>query len=389
MPKSAANPMWNDQPFKLGLFSINTDGGLAVTTVPNRWRVSWDSIANTARIADSAGLDFLLPVARWKGFGGDNDIRGESFETFTHGASLASITENIAILTTVHAPLVHPVFAAKALATIDHVSGGRSGINIVCGWNQSEFEMFGHHDVPGDDRYDQGAEWLEIVSRISRDSANFDYSGKFYHLKGVTGGPALIQDRPFVLSAAFSPSGRKFAMKAADALFTRLNWADEADAKGIADIHAAAAAAGRDRFGVLVACHTVCRETDAEAEQYYSYYAEEMADRDVLNRVFGGKKATSLPPNHFAAVEDESEIRRIERKRFAGGGWGSFPLIGSPERIVQTLLHLKSIGLTGCSVSFVNFEEELPFFVDRVLPLMRQVGLRLPDNAPAKKTSRN
>jgi alkanesulfonate monooxygenase SsuD/methylene tetrahydromethanopterin reductase-like flavin-dependent oxidoreductase (luciferase family) len=167
-------------------------------------------------------------------------------------------------------------------------------------------------------------------------------------------------------------------MKCADALFTRLRWADDADANSIAAIHAAAAASGRNDFGVLVACHVVCRETDAEAEDYYHYYAEERADVDVLDRVIGvfGKPSSRMATRH--GVTDDPEIHRIDRKRFAGGGWGSYPLIGSPERVVETLLRLKKIGLTGCSLSFVNFEEELPFFLDRVLPLMYQAGLRRP-----------
>ena len=108
------NPMRNDNRFKLGLFSTNADGALAFTRVEERWRVRWPAILQMARLADRAGLEFILPIARWKGFGGETDVRGESFETLTHGAALAAVTENIAIFSTVHVPLVHPVFAAKA-----------------------------------------------------------------------------------------------------------------------------------------------------------------------------------------------------------------------------------------------------------------------------------
>jgi len=88
MGKTAPNPMREPQSFKLGLFSMNTDGGIAFTKVENRWRTDWDAIARTARMADAAGLDFLLPVARWKGFGGEGNVRGSSFESLAPAKDL-------------------------------------------------------------------------------------------------------------------------------------------------------------------------------------------------------------------------------------------------------------------------------------------------------------
>ena len=64
-----------------------------------------------------------------------------------------------------------------------------------------------------------------------------------------------------------------------------------------------------------------------------------------------------------------------ERKRYAAG-LGSHPLIGSPARIADELVRLSGMGIDGVTLSFVNFKDELPFFIDRVLPLLRQAGLR-------------
>ena len=82
--------------------------------------------------------------------------------TLTFAAGLAGVTRNIALFSTVHVPMAHPVFAAKALATVDHASNGRAGLNIVCGWNPEEFAMFGLDLI--DKRYEQGLEWFEILS---------------------------------------------------------------------------------------------------------------------------------------------------------------------------------------------------------------------------------
>jgi alkanesulfonate monooxygenase SsuD/methylene tetrahydromethanopterin reductase-like flavin-dependent oxidoreductase (luciferase family) len=360
------NPMRNDNPFKLGLFSTNADGGLAFTRVEERWRASWSEIEKMARLADAAGLEFILPIARWKGYGGETDVRGASFETLTHGAALAAVTKRIAIFSTVHVPLVHPVFAAKALATIDHVSGGRAGLNIVCGWNQSEFDMFGHRQPEHDTRYDQGFEWFEIMLRIFAGGDPFDFKGKFYDLKGVTGGPPPVQlPRPFTMSAAYSPAGRRFAAQTSDILFTPLREPERTPAQ-IAEFRTLAQAAGRE-VGVFTACHIVCRETDAEAERYYKHYADDMADVGAVDFHMAAKRA------HYGKIDDD--VYRIERRRYAGGT-GTHALIGSPERVADGLVRMQALGFAGTSMSFVNFNDELPFFTERVLPLLEQAGLR-------------
>ena len=109
------------------MFSTNADGGLALTTVPERWKATWPDNVAAAKIADEGGFDFFLPIARWAGFGGETKAREWSFETFTWAAGLAALTRRMAIFSTVHVPLVHPIYAAKALATVDHISGGRAG----------------------------------------------------------------------------------------------------------------------------------------------------------------------------------------------------------------------------------------------------------------------
>jgi dimethylsulfone monooxygenase len=367
------NPLLNDNIFKLGLFSTNADGGLAFTTVEERWQARWDDIATMARLADAAGLEFILPIARWKGYGGETDVRGASFETLTHGAALAAITEHIAIFSTVHVPLVHPVFAAKALATIDHVSKGRAGLNIVCGWNQPEFDMFGHHQSPHDDRYEQGTEWFEIMLGIFTRTKPFDFKGRYYDLKGVVGAPPPVQKpRPVTMSAAFSPAGRRFAARSSDVLFTPLREPEKAAAH-IAEIRALAAAVQR-KIGVFTACHVVCRETDAEAAAYYRYYAEERADVGAVDFHMAAKQA------HYGKIDPD--VFRIERRRYAGGT-GTHAIIGSPQSVTEAIVRVHRLGFSGTSLSFVNFNDELPFFIERVMPLLEQAGLRQPMTSAA------
>ena len=225
--------------------------------------------------------------------------------------------------------------------------------------------MFGHRQGEHGSRYDQGLEWYEIICRIWEGGAPFNYKGQFYDLKGVVGDPAPYQQpRPFTISAASSLTWRAFAARTSDMLLTTIREPDKAASQVAAfktETH------GRE-VGVFATCHVVCRETDAEAEEYYRYYAEERADNAAVDFHMLVKQA------HYDTVDPA--IYRVERRRFAGGT-GTHPLIGSPERIVDGMQKIHRMGFSGTTLSFVNFNDELPFFIDRVLPLMQQAGLRV------------
>ena len=349
------NPVFGSDPFKIGVFGYLHDGGNALTTVPERWRADWDDIAALARLADRGGLDFMLPIARWKGVPGKVQNRLKSYETLTQAAALASMTERIGLFATVHTPIVHPIFAAKAMTTVDHASHGRAGVNIVCGWNQYDFDMFGFEQLEHDARYDQGREWFEIWSRL------FDYDGRYFPgLTGLIGQPASRQTpRPAVISAAFSPAGRDFAVEAADILLTMMTDEDQGRAE-IADIAARGESGARRRpLQVFAVAYVVCRRTRQEAEAFHDYYAVEGADREAIRFYVAGRS------KHAGSPE---ALRELE-VRWAGGN-GGYPLVGSPQDVVDGMLTMRRAGFAGAALSFV---------LQHVLPLMEEAGLRQTD----------
>src|SRR5262245_1193013 len=134
--------MYNGNALKIGLFGANCSSGRSATKVPERWSASWPDCLQLARLADAAGIDFMLPIARWKGYGGETDFHGVSLETITWAVGLLCATERMTVFGTVHAPLFHPLIAAKEFVTADHIGEGRIGVNIVVGWNGGEFERF-------------------------------------------------------------------------------------------------------------------------------------------------------------------------------------------------------------------------------------------------------
>src|SRR5487761_1612842 len=112
-------------PLKLGIFGPNCSGGLSFTTLPERWDASWEHNLALAKLGDEAGLECIVPVGRWKGYGGVTDVNGTCFETITWATGLLTQTRRINIFGTVHAPLFHPVMAAKLMVTADQASAGR------------------------------------------------------------------------------------------------------------------------------------------------------------------------------------------------------------------------------------------------------------------------
>src|SRR6202000_3560732 len=135
--------MYNANALKIGLFGANCSSGRAVTRVPERWSGTWPDNLRLARMADEAGIDFMLPIARWKGYGGDTDFHGRTLETITWAVGLLGATKRMTVFGTVHAPLFHPLIAAKEFVTADHIGEGRVGVHIVVGWNHGQFDMFG------------------------------------------------------------------------------------------------------------------------------------------------------------------------------------------------------------------------------------------------------
>jgi len=371
------HPLFGPNAFKLGIFSANCDGGLTMSLAPERWPADWDDIVAMTKIADNAGIEFILPVAKWRGYQGKANIYGRSFETLTHGAALGALTRRIAIFATVHVPLVTPAFAAKAIATIDHISHGRAGLNIVCGWNQAEFDLHGV-TIEQDTRYDHGLEWFQVWSRLLQGGPEFDWDGRFFKLKRLQTDPLSLQRPwPVVMSAGFSPRGRDFAARAADVLFLNVTELDQVPAL-LANVAEHAGRHGRS-IRVFTMGHVVCRPTRREAEEYFEYFAERMADSDGQAYYRGARGTTVADGNARIARPLQNRFTRGGSKRYDGAYPGSYPFVGSPDDVAAEMAAMSATGLAGCTVAFVDYLREIPFFVQEVLPRLERMGLRSAD----------
>src|SRR5271156_3560406 len=102
------NPMFVPNRFFLGTFSSNCSGGMTVTKVPERWVNSWENNFRLAELLDEAGIDFMLPIARWIGYGGETDFHGSVLETMTWAAALLAKTTRLTVFATLHVTANHP-----------------------------------------------------------------------------------------------------------------------------------------------------------------------------------------------------------------------------------------------------------------------------------------
>ena len=351
--------------FKLGLFCTNSSGGVAMTTVPERWEASWENNLAVTRMAEAAGWEFTLPIARWHGYQGKTDTQGSSLETLTWATALLASTDAITVFGTLHVPLINPVFAAKQIVTADLVGHGRFGLNIVSGWHPYEFAMFGIELLEHDDRYAYSAEWLEVATRIWSETQPFDHKGKYFDLKGVTLSPQPYGGgRPLLMSAGSSPAGRAFAANHVDCIFAAFPDLDSLSGE-IASIHRMA---GGRRLGVYASGHMVCRRTAREAQEYYHHYTHEMGDWDAVEHTLGIRaNSESIPMEKLAKIKE----RLVS-------GVGTFPIVGSLDECAETFRRMSEAGLDGMALGLVNYIDELPFLEAELLPRMERMGLRQP-----------
>ena len=367
------NPVFNGNKLKLGTFCTNGRAGAAHTLVPEANQLNWRRAVEIAQTVDRAGYEAVVPLARWKGYIKEkpNHVSGEVLDPFTWAAGIAQATEQIGVFVTSHAPTIHPLVAAKQTATIDIISNGRLGINVVGGWNRPEIEMFGAPLREHDQRYDYLAEWLDVIKRLWSSNEEFDHHGEFFNvIRGISIPKPVQRPRPPIMNAGLSDRGRLFACEHADMCFIGLR---SETLEGIRDEVEAYRRTARDRFGREVQVWTpttvVQRETQKEADDYLEYYAVTHQDRESVDGLISiaTPEVRNMPPEMWEAL----------RARFAAG-FGGFPLVGTAERIFETLNMLSSAGLDGVLLTWVDYVDGVNRFNRDVLPLLEQAGLRGP-----------
>lgn len=352
------------QRFLLGTFATNCSGGMTVSKLPDRWQATWENNLRLGRLLDESDIDFMLPIARWIGYGGETDFHGSVLETMTWAAALLSNTKRITVFATIHTAANHPVAVAKQIATLSHVSQGRVGLNIVAGWNKPEYDALGLN-LPEDheSRYGYAQEWFDFVRRLWTEEQAFDFEGRHFKSRGSYGRPRPVSPPP-ILNAAGSGQGREFALRNANFLFTPA--IDLNRSKGeLTELKAHSKLVGRP-VDVLTFSHVVCRPTEAEAKAELK--------RQLDSSDWGA--VDTLVKLQFAHAQSfPHDLLALIRERMATGH-GGFPLVGTPGQVAEGIAALQGAGFRGTTLSFLDYVKEFPYFRDQVLPILAERGIR-------------
>ncbi len=271
---------------------------------------------------------------------------------------------------TVHAPLIHPVIAAKEFVTADHIGEGRFGLNLVCGWNEDEFKMFGATLREHDARYEYAQEWLDAIKLAWSPQEEFDFAGRFINVKGGRAKPKPYGGaRPLMMNAGASPTGQAFAIRNCDALFSNISngISFEEIAAHVKTWGALARDGGRELDVYTVAVVT-CRPTTREAEDYWRHAIDDHADWPAVDNILAMRDVTRADP-------------RGRRFRSAGrnhqaNGMGGLPMVGDPDRVARRTGAARRRRPHRDRLSFVNYLDELPYFCAEILPRLARLGLR-------------
>ncbi|MCA8926875.1 MAG: LLM class flavin-dependent oxidoreductase [Alphaproteobacteria bacterium] len=362
-----------EQPFLLGLFLPIQDGGWTPSTLERTTTWSFDYNAALAQRAEALGFDLVFGLAQWTpkgGHGGQIKYREISIDSFMTVAALAAVTERILLISTIHVLYGpwHPLHLAKFGATLDHISGGRWGANIVTGHIPREARMFGQMRPDHGKRYEMADVFTTRLKELWAATENLTVDGPYWAMENAFCTPKPLYGRPVLVNATGSADGIGFAARHSDVVFiTSPSGNQMADAveslpPHTAAIRQAAAAEGR-RLRTIINPMVVCRPTEKEALAY----------RDAIVAA-----ADTGATEGFAAITrgGDAVAWSKQNRQYAALG-GNLHVVGSPDQVVEHFLALQQAGCDGVQVTFYDFAPDLEYFGEAVLPLMREAGLRV------------
>ena len=345
---------------KFAYWAPNVSGGLVISKLPQKTGRDFEDNVRYAQIAENLGFDYVLLQTRFfASYGAELQL-----EAATLSAALAARTEKLQIITAVLPGLWHPGVMAKMLATIDHVSGGRSAVNIVSGWFKGEFIGYGKPWLDHDERYRRSEEFIRVLRELwTAEYANF--KGDFYSLNDAQLKPKPIRP-PKIFQGGNSHAAKAMAGRVSDVYFMNGNTLENIQ-KQIDEVRALREEAGQGPIEFGVNGFVIVRETEEEAKQVLRAIVENADKEAVAGFKASVKTAGQASPEGegmWANASDEDLLQYNEG--FKTG------LIGTPEQVANRIIELKAIGVDIVLTGFLHYEEDLQAFGEQVLPLVRE-----------------
>jgi pyrimidine oxygenase len=341
-----------------GVFLPVANGGWIISKTTPLLDGLWKQNREAAIVADEVGLDFVMSMGKWRGFGGDTNHWGTSMESLMMMAGIAEATTRVKVWATVHTLLHNPAVTAKMITTLDHISGGRAGLNIVAGAYKDEFAQMGAWDetLSHDDRYQLAEEWTTVVKRLwSEESVDFD--GRFFRMNDCHSDPKpLSRPRPDLICAGMSERGFRFSVREADACFIGGRSPEEhRDASRRAK---AVAAEYEKTIKTYAMCTVIHDDTDAGAEALVKRYA----DGKDMGAILTMLKSWGVPADKLSDVAAKQ------------GAFMTQTAVGTPETCGEQLERfITECELDGVMLIFPDYVQGLKMFGADILPKMQAV----------------
>ncbi|MEX3929237.1 dimethylsulfone monooxygenase SfnG [Paraburkholderia sp. BR10936] len=347
---------------KFAYWVPNVSGGLVVSTIEQRTDWSLEYNQRLAQTAERAGFEYALSQIRFTaGYGAEYQHESVSFSQ-----ALLQSTTRLKVLAAILPGPWHPAVVAKQIATIDHISNGRIAINVVSGWFKGEFTAIGEPWLEHDERYRRSNEFIRALKGIWTED-NFTFKGDFYRFNNYTLSPKPVQKpHPEIFQGGSSRAARDNAASVSDWYFTNGNTPENLKAQ-IDDIRAKAAQ-NNHQVRIGVNAFVIARDTEEEAKAVLDdiiRHAHVEAVHAFGDAVKEAGKASPEGEGNWAKSTFEDLVQYNDGFRTN--------LIGTPQQIAERIVELKSIGVDLVLTGFLHFIEEVEYFGQKVLPLVREL----------------
>ncbi len=339
-----------------------------------------------------------------------------SFEPFTLLSALATVTEHIGLIATASTTYDAPFHIARRFASLDHISGGRTGWNIVTTANPDAALNFGlEEEIEHDERYKRAREFYDVVTGLWDSFADdafirdveagvyFDpekmhvlnHKGKYLSVRGPLNIARPIQGWPVIVQAGASNAGRQLAAETAEAVFAGVSTL-EAGKEYYVDVKGRAQAIGRDpnSIKILPGALVIVGDTVADAQAKRAYL-DSLVHYDSgigsLNSALGYDVSgfdpdgplPDIPETNAGRSSRERVVTLAQRENLSIrqlaqriGSYGGLAFIGTPQAIADEMEQwLTEEGADGFNIMFPYLPEGLNDFVDQVIPELQRRGI--------------
>ena len=337
--------------------------------------------------------------------------------------AMAHATRHLGFGVTCNLAYEPPYLLARRFSTLDHLTNGRIGWNIVTSWLPDAARNFGYDELPAHaERYARADDFLDVVTKLWDSWADdavvddrrtgryadpervraINHVGSHYKVAGPLNIPRPVQGRPVLVQAGSSTTGRRFAAQFAEAIFTA-HLEKSTAVEFYADIKAQASALGRkpDQVLILPGLSAIVGSTEAEAKRTWQEL-NELSDPKVglerLSNRFGGHDFSHLKLDQVLSVDDFPDPAKVQaaqsraqvitalvaRERptlrqllhSLAGARGHYTVAGAPEQIADIIEDwFKSGAADGFNVMPPILPSQLKVFIDEVTPILKKRGL--------------